>query len=208
MTWLQQILASVLISVIILSRYRSSCFISPMSVSSSPDGLIFKHVAKQEVYLWNKLASVPVCFGAHAASAPNWDWVSLQPSGSVYGWTESGLGFTVSSSVMKRLRGKCRSLHLHPREDADRKPDRSDRQTETDCVWKKRQLKASVTENRWMQLPGGGRGALQPTWGSETKRRHSKERLPKNKEEKKGGRKKKKRRGFMKQEPKIRLLDG
>lgn len=83
MTWLQQILASVLISVIILSRYRSSCFISPMSVSSSPNGLIFKHVAKQEVYLWNKLASVPVCFGAHAASAPNWDWVSLQPSGSV-----------------------------------------------------------------------------------------------------------------------------
>lgn len=83
MTWLQQILASVLISVIILSRYRSSCFISPMSVSSSPDGLSFKHVAKQEVYLWNKLASVPVCFGAHAASAPNWDWVSLQPSGSV-----------------------------------------------------------------------------------------------------------------------------
>lgn len=190
MTWLQQILASVLISVIILSRYRSSCFISPMSVSSSPDGLIFKHVAKQEVYLWNKL--MYLCVLVPTLPLLLTGIGSLCGLLDLYGWTESGLGFTVSSSVMKRLRGKCRSLHLHPREDADRKPDRSDRQTETDCVWKKRQLKASVTENRWMQLPGGGRGALQPTWGSETKRRHSKERLSKNKEEKRGVEKKKK----------------
>lgn len=131
-----------------------------------------------------------LCFGAHAASAPNWDWASLQPSGSVR-MNRKQVRFHRQLLCDKALEGEMQKFASTPPRRCWQKA-KSQRLTDRLIAFgKKRQLKASVTENRWMQLPGGGRGALQPTWGSETKRRHSKERLPKNKEEKRRGRKKK-----------------